>query len=133
MKLAAAEAMWESEQPASLSLLTIGDLSFTREVFSIRLPYAMSLLTCNNLTCEVRGMDDIQAELEAKHEFPFDIWKKAGELGFLGIIFPEELGGAGLGYVEYVLVITELSKVDPSVGISVAAHNSLSRTIFEVV
>jgi cytochrome d ubiquinol oxidase subunit I len=67
MKLAAAEAMWESEQPASLSLLTIGDLSFTREVFSIRLPYAMSLLTCNNLTCEVRGMDDIQAELEAKH------------------------------------------------------------------
>jgi alkylation response protein AidB-like acyl-CoA dehydrogenase len=50
---------------------------------------------------------------------------KAGELGFLGILFPEELGGAGLGYVEYVLVITELSKVDPSVGISVAAHNSL--------
>jgi cytochrome d ubiquinol oxidase subunit I len=67
MKLAAAEALWESEQPASLSLLTIGDLSFTREVFSIRLPYAMSLLTCNNLTCEVRGMDDIQAEFEASH------------------------------------------------------------------
>ncbi len=51
--------------------------------------------------------------------------RKAGELGFLGIIFPEEYGGAGLGYVEYVLVVTELSKVDPSVGISVAAHNSL--------
>ena len=51
--------------------------------------------------------------------------KKAAELGFLGVIFPEELGGAGLGYVEYVLVVTELSKVDPSVGISVAAHNSL--------
>jgi alkylation response protein AidB-like acyl-CoA dehydrogenase len=41
------------------------------------------------------------------------------------VIFPEELGGAGLGYVEYVLVVTELSRVDPSVGISVAAHNSL--------
>jgi cytochrome d ubiquinol oxidase subunit I len=67
MKLAAAEALWESEQPASLSLLTIGDLSGTRELFSIRLPYVMSLLTCNNLTCEVRGMDDIQAEWEAVH------------------------------------------------------------------
>ena len=51
--------------------------------------------------------------------------EKAGELGFLGVIFPEEYGGAGLGYVEYVLVVTELSQVDPSVGISVAAHNSL--------
>jgi hypothetical protein len=51
--------------------------------------------------------------------------RKAGELGFLGVIFPEEYGGAGLGYIEYVIVITELSRVDPSVGISVAAHNSL--------
>src|SRR5258708_2166720 len=51
--------------------------------------------------------------------------RKAGELGFLGIIFPEEYGGAGLGYTEYVIVVTELSRVDPSVGISVAAHNSL--------
>jgi cytochrome d ubiquinol oxidase subunit I len=67
MKLAAAEALWESEQPASLSLLTIGDLSGTREVFSIRLPYVMSLLTCNNLDCEVRGMDDLQAEFEKAH------------------------------------------------------------------
>jgi alkylation response protein AidB-like acyl-CoA dehydrogenase len=50
---------------------------------------------------------------------------RAGELGFLGVLFPEEWGGAGLGYVEYVLVVTELSKVEPSVGISVAAHNSL--------
>src|SRR5262245_19194709 len=50
---------------------------------------------------------------------------KAGELGFLGVSVPEEYGGAGLGYVEDVLVITELSKIDPSVGISVAAHNSL--------
>ena len=51
--------------------------------------------------------------------------RKAAGLGFLGVIFPEEYGGAGFGYVEYVLVVTELSKVDPSVGISVAAHNSL--------
>src|SRR6185295_4557174 len=47
------------------------------------------------------------------------------ELGFLGVLFPEEYGGAVLGYVEYVIVITELSRIDPSVGISVAAHNSL--------
>ena len=50
---------------------------------------------------------------------------KAREFGFLGTIFPEELRGPGMGYVEYVLVVTELSKIDPSVGISVAAHNSL--------
>ena len=49
----------------------------------------------------------------------------AGKLGFLGVIFPEEYGSAGLGYVEYVLVVSELAKVDPSIGLSVAAHNSL--------
>ena len=64
-------------------------------------------------------------ELDEAQKFPRAIMAKAAELGFLGILFPEELGGAGLGYVEYVLVVTELSKVDPSVGISVAAHNSL--------
>ncbi|MGD8463686.1 MAG: cytochrome ubiquinol oxidase subunit I, partial [Anaerolineae bacterium] len=52
MKFAAAEALWETEQPASLSLLTIGDLSGREEVFSIRLPAMLSLLACNNLTCE---------------------------------------------------------------------------------
>jgi cytochrome d ubiquinol oxidase subunit I len=67
MKLAAAEALWETEQPASFSLLTIGDLSGTREVFSIRLPYVMSLLTCNDFTCAVKGMNDLQAEFEAVH------------------------------------------------------------------
>ena len=64
-------------------------------------------------------------ELDEAQKFPREILKKAAGLGFLGVLFPEELGGAGLGYVEYVLVVTELSKVDPSVGISVAAHNSL--------
>jgi alkylation response protein AidB-like acyl-CoA dehydrogenase len=64
-------------------------------------------------------------EIDESQRFPREVMMKAGELGFLGIIFPEEYGGAGLGYVEYVLVVTELSRVDPSVGISVAAHNSL--------
>jgi hypothetical protein len=70
-------------------------------------------------------VDPIVDEIDEAQRFPLEVMKKAGELGFLGILFPEEYGGAGLGYVEYVLVVTELSKVDPSVGISVAAHNSL--------
>ena len=64
-------------------------------------------------------------EWDEAQRFPREVMTQAAELGFLGIIFPEELGGAGLGYVEYVIVVTELSKVDPSVGISIAAHNSL--------
>lgn len=70
-------------------------------------------------------VDPIVDAFDESQEFPMEVMKKAGELGFLGILFPEEYGGAGLGYVEYALIITELSKVDPSVGISVAAHNSL--------
>jgi alkylation response protein AidB-like acyl-CoA dehydrogenase len=72
-----------------------------------------------------REVDPIVDEIDEAQRFPMEVMKKAGELGFLGIIFPEEWGGAGLGYVEYVLVVTELSAVDPSVGISIAAHNSL--------
>jgi len=62
MKFAAAEALWETEDPASLSLLTIGDLSLRREIFSIRIPRLLSLLTYNRLEGEVRGMNDIQVE-----------------------------------------------------------------------
>ncbi|HEX3526925.1 MAG TPA: acyl-CoA dehydrogenase family protein, partial [Thermoanaerobaculia bacterium] len=72
-----------------------------------------------------REVDPIVDESDESQKYPREVMAKAGELGFLGILFPEELGGAGLGYVEYVLVVTELSKIDPSVGISVAAHNSL--------
>ncbi|MEM6795644.1 MAG: acyl-CoA dehydrogenase family protein [Acidobacteriota bacterium] len=70
-------------------------------------------------------VDPIVDECDEAQRFPMEVIKKSGELGFLGIIFPEEYGGAGMGYVEYVLVITELSKVCPSVGITIAAHNSL--------
>lgn len=70
-------------------------------------------------------VDPIVDETDEHQKFPLEVMKKAGELGFLGVLVPEALGGAGLGYVEYVLIVTELSKVDPSVGISVAAHNSL--------
>ena len=61
---------------------------------------------------------------ESQH-FPKDLFKRAGEFGFMGILVPELLGGSGLGYHEYVSVIEEISKVDPSIGLSVAAHNSL--------
>ena len=61
---------------------------------------------------------------EASH-FPLELLPKLAEMGLLGVIFPEEYGGAGLGYVEYVIVIEELSRVDGSVGLFVAAHNSL--------
>jgi alkylation response protein AidB-like acyl-CoA dehydrogenase len=64
-------------------------------------------------------------EYDEQQEFPRDILMKAGELGLLGIIFPEKYGGAGLGYIEYALAVDELSRVDGSVGISVAAHNGL--------
>ncbi|HLT51367.1 MAG TPA: acyl-CoA dehydrogenase family protein [Arenibacter sp.] len=57
--------------------------------------------------------------------FPVDLLKKAGEMGFMGVLVPVELGGSGLGYNEYISVIEEISKVDPSIGLSVAAHNSL--------
>ena len=61
---------------------------------------------------------------ESQH-FPKDLFKKAGEFGFMGVLVPESLGGSGLGYHEYVSIIEEISKVDPSIGLSVAAHNSL--------
>src|SRR5260221_4942275 len=64
-------------------------------------------------------------ELDEAQHFPIELQPKLAELGLLGILFPEEYGGAGLGYVEYATAIEELSRVDGSVRISVAAHNSL--------
>jgi alkylation response protein AidB-like acyl-CoA dehydrogenase len=61
---------------------------------------------------------------EAQH-FPKELFPRLGELGLMGVIFPEEYGGAGMGYIEYATVIEELSRVDGSIGLSVAAHNSL--------
>ncbi|HEX3987738.1 MAG TPA: acyl-CoA dehydrogenase family protein [Acidobacteriaceae bacterium] len=58
-------------------------------------------------------------------EFPIDVVKQLGQMGLLGVIFPPEYGGAGLGYTDYMLAIEELSAVDGSIGIIVAAHNSL--------
>lgn len=67
---------------------------------------------------------NVMAWDEAQH-FPRELFTKMGELGLTGVIFPEELGGAGMGYVEYATVIEEIARVCGSVGLSVAAHNSL--------
>lgn len=64
-------------------------------------------------------------EFDEAQKFPTDIMHQLGDMGFLGILIPEQYGGAGLGYIEYVLVIEELAKVDPSIALSVAAHNGL--------
>jgi alkylation response protein AidB-like acyl-CoA dehydrogenase len=64
-------------------------------------------------------------EWDETSQFPFELIPKLAEMGFLGVIFPEKFGGAGMGYVEYAIIIEELSRVDGSIGIIVAAHNSL--------
>lgn len=64
-------------------------------------------------------------EWDESQEFPVQLFKELGKLGLMGVLVPEEYGGAGFGYFEYVTAITELSKIDGSIGLSMAAHNSL--------
>jgi acyl-coA dehydrogenase len=62
---------------------------------------------------------------DEKQIFPIEVFRKAGELGFMGVLVPEQYGGSGLDYHEYIAIIEEISKIDPSIGLSIAAHNSL--------
>lgn len=71
-----------------------------------------------HITPFVREWDDNQF-------FPVEVFKKLGDLGLMGVLVPTEYGGSGFSYTEYVTAIEELSKIDPSVGLSMAAHNSL--------
>jgi len=64
-------------------------------------------------------------EWDETQHFPEELRPKLAELGLMGVIFPEEYGGAGMGYIEYATIIEEIARVDGSVGLSVAAHNSL--------
>ena len=64
-------------------------------------------------------------EWDEQQIFPIEVFKKLGELGLMGVLVPEEYGGSGLGYFEYVTVVSEIAKVCSSIGLSVAAHNSL--------
>jgi len=64
-------------------------------------------------------------EWDEKQEFPAHIFKEMGKLGLMGVVVPEEYGGSGLSYIEYVVIIQEIAKVCGSIGLSLAAHNSL--------
>ena len=70
------------------------------------------------ITPNIRRWDDEQY-------FPVALFKEMGELGLMGVLIPQQYGGSGFGYVEYITAIIEISKVDPSIGLSMAAHNSL--------
>ncbi|HEV8144457.1 MAG TPA: acyl-CoA dehydrogenase family protein, partial [Methylomirabilota bacterium] len=65
------------------------------------------------------------APYDERHEFPHEIIKKLGSLGFLGVVVDPEYGGAGLDYVSYALIVEELNRGDASVGITMWGHNSL--------
>ena len=64
-------------------------------------------------------------EWDETQHFPVELFKQLGELGLMGVLVPEEYGGSGLGYQEYVDVIVEVARVCGSIGLSLAAHNSL--------
>lgn len=89
-------------------------------------------LTENELMIQQMAKDFAEKEIrphfmkwDETQEFPVDLFKKAGELGLMGVLVPEEYGGSGMGYFEYIMVIREVAKVCGSIGLSVAAHNSL--------
>jgi len=89
-------------------------------------------LTAEQAAIRAVARDFAEAELgdkiapyDARHEFPHEIVAKLGPLGFLGVLVPEEYGGAGLDYVSYALIVEELNRGDASVGITMWAHNSL--------
>ena len=64
-------------------------------------------------------------EWDEKQEFPLHVFKELGQLGLMGVLVPQKYGGTGLGYMEYSVIIQEISKVCGSIGLSRAAHNSL--------
>jgi len=64
-------------------------------------------------------------EWDESQHFPIELKPKLADLGLMGVLFPEEYGGSAMGYVEYATIIEELSRVDPSIGLAIAAHNSL--------
>ena len=72
-----------------------------------------------------KEIEPYKMEWDESQEFPVELFKKLGELGLMGVLVPQEYGGSGFGYMEYVTAIAELSKIDGSIGLSIAAHNSL--------
>src|SRR5262245_58074913 len=99
------------------------EFDFTPEQHQLR--KAVREFAESEIRPHVMAWDEAQA-------FPLEVVKKLGGLGYMGSIFPEDLGGTGLTYIDYSIIIEELSRVDGSVGIIVAAHTSLcSNHIFK--
>ena len=89
-------------------------------------------LSENELTVQKLAREFAQNEIaphimkyDESQEFPMEIARKMGDIGFLGIIFPEEYGGSNFSTMEYAIIVEEISRVDPSIGLTVAAHNGL--------
>lgn len=93
--------------------------------FSIQLSESQQLIQSTVRDYAEKNIRPIVMDLDEQQKFPFEIMHELGEMGFMGILVPEKYGGAGLGYLEYAIVIEELAKVDPSIALSVAAHNGL--------
>ncbi len=72
-----------------------------------------------------KEIEPFRREWDDNQDFPIDLFKKLGGLGLMGVLVPQEYGGSGFGYAEYVTVISEIAKIDGAIGLSVAAHNSL--------
>ena len=72
-----------------------------------------------------KEMEPFKMDWDERQEFPVSLLKKLGELGLMGVLVPTEYGGSGFGYIEYVTTIEEIARIDGSIGLSVAAHNSL--------
>ena len=93
--------------------------------FSHQTSESIDMITDSARDFAVKYIKPYIKEWDESQHFPIDVMRQAGALGFLGVLIPEEYGGSGLGYHEYISVIEQISIVDPSIGLSVAAHNSL--------
>src|SRR2546429_7685048 len=91
----------------------------------IRRPPRSTLFPYTTLFRSEDELGDKIAPFDERHQFPFEIVNKLAPLGLLGVLVPEEYGGAGLDYVSYALIVEELGRGDASVRITMRAHNSL--------
>jgi alkylation response protein AidB-like acyl-CoA dehydrogenase len=95
------------------------------------IPFAASLIEDKNLLRETirdfaeHNIRPYVMELDESQQFPIEIMQHLGALGFLGILVPEEYGGSGMQYIDYAIVVEEIARIDPSIALSVAAHNGL--------
>jgi alkylation response protein AidB-like acyl-CoA dehydrogenase len=101
-----------------LHLLTIAFMNFETSEITLQVAQTARDFAQQNIKPHVMEWDESQ-------EFPVHIFKQLGQLGMMGVLVPEQYGGAGLSYFEYKAIIEEIAKVDGSIGLSVAAHNSL--------